>query len=172
MKKLFSTAVLLCCLAMSGQAQDLGFPSIGAGFHGTFPAGGGLSGKFRFTPINEAQVMIGFFGVVNMYIARYNHYLGLPSGGAKMKIQPYAFAQSGVISYDLDNALGLQGNDDLFETESGITYGAGGGIEYWFPEFTDDLRFVFDLGLGGANLEHYEFKSIMFGTGIHYHFGL
>lgn len=162
--KNYFLSILFIFLINNSFAQDLDYPRLGVGFQASFPAWG-LSAKADFDETNSAQAIIGVAGPFSSYYGRYLY--NFNEGGDDFVIKPYVFAQAGMYSYDYNYSyLGLG------KTENVFGYGAGAGIEWHYAPFTDKLRFSLEVGYSKVDFNHYDFKAIMFGGGIHYHFNL
>ena len=164
--KNYFLSILFILLINNSFAQDLDYPRLGVGFQGSFPAWG-LSAKADFDETNSAQAIIGVVGPFSSYYGRYLY--NFNESGDTFVIKPYVFAQAGMYSYDYynfyDSYLGTK-------TENVFGYGAGAGIEWHYAPFTDKLRFNLEVGYSKVDFNFYNFKAIMFGAGIHYHFNL
>lgn len=160
--KNYFLSILFILLINNSFAQDLDYPRLGVGFQGSFPAWG-LSAKADFDETNSAQAIIGVAGPFSSYYGRYLY--NFTESGDNLVIKPYVFAQAGMYSYDYNYLFSAK-------TENVFGYGAGSGIEYHFPGLSDKLRFNMEVGYSKVDFKYYNFKSIMFGAGIHYHFNL
>lgn len=157
--KNYFLSILFILLINNSFAQDLDYPRLGIGFQGSFPAWG-LSAKADFDETNSAQAIIGVAGPFSSYYGRYLY--NFNESGDTFVIKPYVFAQAGMYSYNFMN----------INTQNVFGYGAGGGIEHHLPALSDKLRLNLEVGYSKVDFNYYNFKSIMFGAGIHYHFNL
>ncbi|TET64736.1 hypothetical protein E3J48_00685 [Candidatus Aerophobetes bacterium] len=127
------------------------------GMDSIFPVTG-LSGKYWFDDKLGGQVIVGLFGDLSMYGGRAlykfqegeNHYL-------------YGSLLVGNWTYEWD--FGWLGSG----TESAFGLGLTGGLEY-FSERIPSLGISLEIGFSSITLEHYDFSTVMAGTGIHYYF--
>lgn len=129
----------------------------GVGFQSTFPAWG-LSGTMQITDEISGQLILGPFGILNTFAGR-----GLYSFQEEQYWNLYGYGMLGVWTY---NYIGSR-------RESSLGIGAGAGIQYDWRAWNDELPPLFwnlELGLGFVNLDHYNFNSVMLGTGVHYRF--
>tara|TARA_B110000259_G_scaffold34139_1_gene37953 strand:+ start:417 stop:923 length:507 start_codon:yes stop_codon:yes gene_type:complete len=156
----FSSSLLL--------AQDLSYPRLGVGIQTSFPAGG-LSVKADLTEQHSAQAVIGIFGPFSSYYGRYS--FNFNESGYDFRIKPYLYGQGGLFSYTY-KGIDLNTFEVVDETESNFGYGVGAGIEWHYAPFTDKLRFNIEIGYGNVDFAFYDFKSILFGGGIHYYFDI
>lgn len=133
----------------------------GLGFTSSWPAYG-LSGTYQKNEEITLEAVIGFLGTVNSYSGRL-WYRFKP--GAKADI--YAVGGAGVYVYD----YGL-----LSRRESVLGLQAGVGVESGIQALVEDpelppIFFNFEISLGYANFEFYDFSALSFGVGLHYRFG-
>lgn len=129
----------------------------GAGFQSTFPAWG-LSGMMAVTDEVDLQLILGPFGGLSTYAAR-----GL-----------YTFRDNDFWDLYGYGMLGVWNHSTLrVRNETVLGFGVGGGIQYDWRVFNDELPPLFwnlELGFGRVNFDYYDFNSVMLGTGVHYRF--
>jgi len=150
--------ILLGTIPMAVQAEvPQAKGKFALGMDAVFPVTG-LSGKYWFSDKLGGQAIIGLFGDLSMYGGRVlykfregeNHYL-------------YGALLVGNWTYEWD--WGWLGSG----SESAFGFGINGGIEY-FTKFIPQLGFTLEIGYGSVKLEHYDYKALSYGTGIHYYF--
>jgi len=167
MKKvlLFSLILLVLLLSVSANAQEsVKGKKYGLGWQSTFPVIG-LSGKYVVNEKVSGQLILGFFGDLSTYGAKVNYKFN-----EKENYSLYGFGLLGLFAY---SSPVLQ-DDWTFkdETETAIGFGAGAGLEYFFPEFLPEVGWNLEIGFGSIQFDEvdYDFTSIMIGAGAHYYF--
>ncbi len=149
-------------------AQNLDYPRLGIGAQASFPAAG-ISAKADFTEQHSAQLIVGIAGPFSAYYGKYMY--NFPESGNAMVFRPYLYGQAGLYTYKFTN-IDFNTYSLYEDTEKVFGYGAGGGLEFHFPDLTDRIRFNVELGYGKVGFDYYDFKAMVIGAGIHYHFNL
>jgi hypothetical protein len=131
----------------------------GVGFQSSWPAWG-LSGTYEVNERITAQAVLGLLGTLNSISAR-----GLYRFQKNENYDLYGFGTVGMWSYTVgtrENSLGVGGGAGV-ELNWQRILGADRGD---FPPIFSTV----DLGLVLATFEHYNFRGLQIGTGIHYRF--
>lgn len=171
MKVNYLFTIMLCMVAfLSLQAQELSEPGkLGVGLASSYPAYG-LSAKYNFTETHAAQLIVGgaSYGFGTNSFALSGRYLyNFEENGDAFVYRPYVYGQLGyfTVKYQFLNY------SESFNT---ISFGAGGGIEFTFPEFVKGLAFNAELGYVGGSFDDGigTYAGFAYGAGIHYYFNL
>jgi opacity protein-like surface antigen len=167
MKNVFSATMVFLFISLFSnilQAQE-SYPNIQLGLQASFPVGG-ISGKVNVTEKHTGQAVVGIFGPFSSYFGRYAYNFKSEEKNFG-NLKPYLFGQVGYYIYDFEGYFGVP-----TEKEKSVGFGAGGGIEWNIKNFSDNLKFNIEISYNRVDFELYDFKSIMFGFGIHYQFQL
>jgi hypothetical protein len=171
MKKNYLFTVIISILFLSTvKSQTISESGkLGVGIASNFP-GYGLSTKYNFTETHTGQFIIGgaSYGFGTNSLALTGRYLyNFEAGGDSFVYKPYVYGQVGYFSVKFSF---------LSESESSntISFGAGGGVEFSFPDFVDGLAFNAELGYVGGSFDNGlgSFSGFAWGLGIHYYFGI
>lgn len=154
--------VLLICFGVfsSVSAQSLKQKGFYAGIQSSSYAYG-LSGKMDFTDKITGQAIIGFLGTINSYTAR-----GLYKFKQDRFYDVYAFGALGLLTWDGHHSL-------RDRSESVISFGAGGGVEYDLRGLDSNFIPLFvnvELQATMASFDYYDFGYMALGLGFHYKF--
>lgn len=152
-----------------GETVGLQGGKFGVGFASSWPSYG-LSGTLQVSETITAEVLLGFLGALTNVGGkawyRFNR---------NEKYDLYGYGTVSMYRYDYSrfDANLMQIVDD---TETVFGFGAGAGVEAGIRKLfgDDELPPIFlnwEIGLGIANFEFYDFSAFVFGGGIHYRFG-
>jgi hypothetical protein len=164
-KNLFSVFVVALMLSSSAVLAQVEAPRLGIGMQASFPTFG-ISAKYDFTETHSAQAVVGVIGPFSNYFGRYSYHFPEKKSQWNMNYRPYLYGQAGIYSYDFGFEIDGKSKENIFG------WGLGAGIETSVASWNENLRFSMEVGYGKVDFEYYNFRAIMFGTGIHYYFNL
>ncbi len=171
--KQFYLIILLVCCSLSNQetnAQEISKSgTLGVGAAYSYPAYG-FSGRYNFTDTHTGQIILGgatySFGT-SSFAASGRYIYNFKPGDSSFIFRPYIYGQVGYNSIKFETIL----ISDSFTT---VSFGVGGGVEYTFNNFIDDLYFTTELGYVSGTFENNigSFSGFAWGWGIHYRFDI
>jgi hypothetical protein len=168
MKILYTILFCLCCCLSSQeiQAHEISKPStFGIGLAYSYPAYG-LSARYNFTDTHTGQIILGTasygFGA-NSFAASGRYVYNFKQGDSSFIFRPYAYGQAGYNSVNFTSV-----------SYTTVSFGVGGGIEYTFNNFIDNLYFTTELGYVNGSFDSFVggFSGFAWGWGIHYRFDI
>lgn len=142
----------------------------GIGFGSSWPSYG-LSGTLQISETLTAEAMVGFLGALRNFGAK-----GWYRFNRNDNYDLYGYATVNLFQYSYDRIAPTPPFERIDDTENVLGLGAGAGIEAGIQTlFKDaDLPPIFlnwEIGIGYADFDFYDFSAFVFGGGIHYRFG-
>ncbi len=160
-QKVFKRVVVAAALAVPAMSAnaEIGNSKYAIGFQTGF-ATYGVVARMALSDKVSAEGVLGLFGPLSHYGAR-----GLYLLKKETYWDAYAFGSAGAWTWKSD----LVGIDD----ETVFGFGAGGGIEYDWRAFNENLppiSWSMEIGFGMIDLDNYDFGGFTFGAGGRYKF--